>query len=132
MILDIVGQKVRSEFKGAIIVTVPNLSKEALTQLVRAPDLAEEQSKGLQGHEALDCQWRPSTENTGLATRRHFFAGNLTLTECGFSALNFPNIIMTLMSYNEFGRKEFYTDYTLFLGLTWSDKPLMKEDYSLA
>jgi hypothetical protein len=80
---------------------------------------------------AVDRKHR-SRNSQALLGSGHFFAGNLTLTECGFSALNFPNIIMTLMSYNEFGRKEFYTDYTLFLGLTWSDKPLMKEDYSLA
>jgi hypothetical protein len=65
------------------------------------------------------------TVNSGFTSAsRHFLAGNITLAECGFKALNFPHII-SLMCYSEIARKAFYT---LFLGLTWSDTPFRKED----
>lgn len=68
--------------------------------------------------------------NTGIAgASGHFLAGNLTLSECGFRALNLINI-MYLMTYNDTGRKAFYT---LFLDLTWSKKPQsIGKGYSLA
>ncbi|KAH9952535.1 hypothetical protein BGW80DRAFT_1452225 [Lactifluus volemus] len=53
----------------------------------------------------------------------HFLGGNLTLSDCGFRELTLPRII-TITSCDETKRKAFYT---LFLGLTWSNRPLRKE-----
>jgi len=69
------------------------------------------------------------TAGTGLpSTTGHFLGGNLTLADCGFHALNLPRII-TIMSHDEAKRKAFYT---LFLGLTWSETPLSKEENPFA
>ncbi|KAF8323456.1 uncharacterized protein EI90DRAFT_3076686 [Cantharellus anzutake] len=68
-------------------------------------------------------------ERAGLpGAAGHFLGGNLTLSDCGFRVLTLPRII-TIISNDETRRKAFYT---LFLGLTWSDTPLSKEENPFA
>ncbi|KAF8344540.1 hypothetical protein F5887DRAFT_970436 [Amanita rubescens] len=70
-----------------------------------------------------------SAEIAGLRSAAgHFLGGNLTLSDCGLHILTLPRIIAVL-SNDETKRKAFYT---LFLGLTWSNTPLSKEENPFA
>jgi hypothetical protein len=65
------------------------------------------------------------TASAGLPdVASRFLGGNLTLGDCGFRVLTLPHIIAITTS-DETKRKAFYT---LFLGLTWSDTPLSREE----
>ncbi|KAI9429254.1 hypothetical protein F5148DRAFT_1155249, partial [Russula earlei] len=70
-----------------------------------------------------------AVETAGLPSAAgHFLGGNLTLADCGLHILSLPRIIV-ITSHSEIKRKAFYT---LFLGLTWSDTPLRKEENPFA
>lgn len=70
-----------------------------------------------------------TADDAGIrSAEAHFLGGNLTLADCGFEALTLPHI-MTTMRSDEAQWKSFYT---LFLGLTWSDTPINKEENPFA